>query len=62
MRSAQLSNLVDELILLLSNTPWMCASLAQLLPLLSAASKDLVRQQQVEYWSSYLQYSRSCRY
>ncbi|EER12966.1 hypothetical protein Pmar_PMAR014168 [Perkinsus marinus ATCC 50983] len=46
-KSKLLSNLVDELILLLSNTPWMCASLAQLLPLLSAASKDLVRQQQV---------------
>ncbi|EER18472.1 hypothetical protein Pmar_PMAR005416 [Perkinsus marinus ATCC 50983] len=46
-RSTLLDDLVNELVLLLANTPWMCASLAQLLPLLSPTSKDLVRQQQV---------------
>ncbi|KAF4704057.1 hypothetical protein FOZ62_025190, partial [Perkinsus olseni] len=44
---ALLDDLVNELILLLANTPWMCASLAQLLPLLSSQSKDFIRQQQV---------------
>ncbi|KAF4724141.1 hypothetical protein FOZ63_025089, partial [Perkinsus olseni] len=44
---ALLDDLVNQLILLLANTPWMCASLAQLLPLLSAQSKDFIRQQQV---------------
>ncbi|KAF4656531.1 hypothetical protein FOL47_008888 [Perkinsus chesapeaki] len=42
-----LDDLVNEIILLLANTQWMCASLAQILPLLKPESKSFIRQQQV---------------